>query len=257
MHPIDHVARNRRQWNTWSVDYARPGHRAWAGEPAWGIWAIPEATLGLIGDVRGADAIELGCGSAYWSAWLARAGARPVGIDLSERQLATARALQAEFGLAFPLVQANAEHLPIVDGRFDLAISEFGASIWCDPYAWIPEAARVLRPGGRLIFLVSSPLVSITSPDEDVVVPAGIELLRPYFGLHRCTWKSDESVEFHLPHGQMLRLLRANGFEVEDLIELQPSADPRPRGRPDFVTLEWARQWPAEEIWVTRLRGAR
>ena len=37
--------------------------------------------------------------------------------------------------------------------RFDLVISEYGASLWADPYAWVPECARVLRPGGRLVFL--------------------------------------------------------------------------------------------------------
>ncbi len=250
----DHVQRNRGQWDIWSVDYATPGHRAWAGEPAWGIWGIPESTLGVIGDAHDLDAIELGCGTAYWSAWLARAGARPVGIDISTRQLATARALQEEFDLRFPLIEGDAEHLPMPDGQFDLAISEYGASIWCDPYVWIPEAARVLRPGGRLIFLCNAPLIVLTWPDEDTAVPAGTQLLRPYFGMHRQTWKSDESVGFHLPHGEMLRLLRATGFEVEALHELQPPADPAPHGHSDNATLEWARQWPSEEIWVARLR---
>ncbi len=249
----DHVERNRRQWNTWSTDYVASGRRAWSGEAAWGIWSILESTLGVVGDVRDLDTIELGCGTAYWSAWLARAGARPVGVDLSERQLAAARDFQRDFGLTFPLIQANAEHLPIADARFDLALSEYGACIWCDPYVWIPEAARVLRPGGRLIFLCNAPLIVLTWPDEETAVPAGAQLLRPYFGMHRQTWKSDESVEFHLPHGEMLRLLRANGFEVEALRELQPSADPKQRGHSDNATLEWARQWPSEEIWVARL----
>lgn len=257
MIPTDHIARNRRQWNAWSVDYAAAGRRAWAREPTWGNWSIPETEVNAIGNVRDADVIELGCGTAYWSAWLARRGARPTGIDLSERQLATARELQREFGLEFPLVQANAEHLPIAGRRFDLAFSEYGASIWCDPYAWIPEAARVLRADGRLIFLANAPLMILTSPDEDTVQPAGTELLRPYFGLRACTWKSDESVNFLLPHGEMLRLLRANGFEVEDLIELQAPDKPDRQGHPHIATLEWARQWPTEEIWVARLRGER
>ena len=69
--------------------------------------------------------------------------------------MASARALQLEFGLEFPLLHGNAEEVPFPDGSFDLAISEYGASIWCDPYRWIPEAARLLRSGGELVFLVT------------------------------------------------------------------------------------------------------
>ena len=129
----------------------------------------------------GLDAIELGCGTAYVSAWLARLGARPVGVDITPAQLETARAIQAEHGLAFPLIEANAEAVPLPDASFDLAISEYGAAIWCDPYRWIPEAARLLRPGGRLIFLGNSTLLMLCAPDEDDV-PAGDRLLRPTSG---------------------------------------------------------------------------
>src|SRR5690348_9558654 len=120
-------------------------------------------------DVAGLDVIELGCGTAYVSAWLARRGARPVGIDNSEAQLATAKRFQREFRLEFPLVHGNAEEVPFPDGSFDLAISEYGASIWCDPYLWIPEAARLLRPEGRLVFLVNGALLMLCAPDEEDV----------------------------------------------------------------------------------------
>ena len=143
----------------------------------------------------------------------------------------------------------RAEQAPLADARFDLAISEYGASIWCDPYAWIPEAARLLRPGGQLIFLVNSALPMLAVPDEDDQ-PATDRLLRPYFGMRRFEWPDDESVEFHLGHGEMIRLLRGCGLEVEDLLELQP--DPDATSRYPFVTLEWARQWPSEEVWKAR-----
>ena len=193
--------------------------------------------------------IELGCGTAYVSAWLARRGARPVGIDVTPEQLATARALQAEHGLDFPLIEGSAEAVPLPDDSFDLAISEYGASLWCDPEAWIPEAARLLRPGGRLWFLTNTPLVMLTMHDEDE--PSGEALARPQFGMRRFQW-SDGSVEFHLPHGELIALLGRCGFTVEALHELQA-----PEGattRHEYVTPEWARRWPSEEIWVARLR---
>lgn len=248
----EHVRRNRAYWDAYAPAWVEPGERSWAQtEPTWGVWDIPEGELHLIDDVAGCDTIELGCGTAYVSAWLARRGARPVGIDNSPRQLETARRLQDEHGLVFPLLLGNAETVPFADASFDLAISEYGASIWADPYRWIPEAARLLRPAGRLVFLVNAWLYMLCCPDEDGT-PPGDQLLRPHFRPPRFEWPDDEGVEFHLPHGAMLRLLRASGFEVEDLIEIQA-----PEGattRAPVHSPEWARRWPTEEVWKARRR---
>jgi SAM-dependent methyltransferase len=250
----DHVLRNRSAWDRWAESYAEPGLRNWAAaDPSWGIWGIAEQQAGVLpADLDGSDSIELGCGTGYVSSWLARRGARPVGLDNSSVQLATAADLQRRFALTFPLVHASAERAPFGDASFDLAISEYGASIWCDPYAWIPEAARLLRPGGQLIFLVNSILLMLTVPDEDGL-PATERLLRPYFGMHRFEWPDDESVEYHLGHGEMIRLLRRCRMEVEDLLELRP-----PEGATashPLATLGWARQWPCEEVWKARKLG--
>jgi SAM-dependent methyltransferase len=249
----DHVRRNRASWDAWAPEYEPDGRRNWAlQEPTWGVWNVPEAQVGMFeGELAGLDAIELGCGTGYVSAWLARRGARPVGIDNSEAQLATARRLQSEFGLEFPLIHGNAEDVPLPDASFDLAISEYGASIWCDPYRWIPEAARLLRPGGRLVFLVNGILLALCMPEAENEA-ATDRLLRPYFGLHRLEWPDDDSVEFHLPHGEMIALLRDSGFEVEGLTEVRP-----PEGsetRYPLATLEWSRRWPCEEVWKARKR---
>jgi SAM-dependent methyltransferase len=190
--------------------------------------------------------IELGCGTAYVSAWLARRGAHCTGIDNSPRQLENARRFQKEFGLEFPLMLGNAETVPLPDASFDFAISEYGASIWCDPYRWIPEAARLLRIGGRLHFLVNGTIVMLCSSNADSE-PVADRLRRPYFGMHRFEWSDDPSVEFHLPHGEMIRLLRECGFEVEALIEVQPDAGATSRYQ--IVSIDWARKWPSEEVW--------
>ena len=251
----EHVRRNRAAWDVWAAKDAAWAPRAWAAaEPSWGIFSVPDADLGALpGSVAGLDVVELGCGTAYVSAWLARRGARPVGIDNSPKQLETARRLQDEFALSFPLHLGNAESTPFPDASFDLAVSEYGASIWCDPYRWIPEAARILRPGGRLVFLVNGTLLMLCTPEDATEdTPATDRLERPYFGMHRFEWPDNESVEFHLGYGDWIRLLRANGFEVEDLIEVRP-----PEGATTnyaFVTVEWARNWPCEEIWKARKR---
>jgi SAM-dependent methyltransferase len=249
----EHVRRNRAAWDELAAEFEEPGRECWAAaEPNWGIWRIPESEVHLLPDVAGLDAIELGCGTGYVSAWLARRGARPVGIDNSPKQLENARLFQAEFGLRFPLLLGNAEKVPLPDASFDLAISEYGASIWCDPYLWIPEAARLLRPGGRLVFLVNGIILMLCAPDDEDSLVSD-RLLRPYFGMHRFEWPNDESVEFHLPHGDMIRLLRRSGFEVEDLVELRPAEGATTRWPP--ATNAWARQWPSEEVWIARKHG--
>ena len=112
--------------------------------------------------------------------------------------------------------------MPLPDESFDLVVSEYGASIWGDPYLWIAEAARLLRPGGELVFLVNGTVLMLCSPDAEPVEPAGTELLRPYFGMHRFEWVDDTSVDFHLGYGDWIRVLTSHGFEVERLVELRP-----------------------------------
>jgi SAM-dependent methyltransferase len=250
----EHVRRNRQHWDAIAREYVASGERSWADDtPAWGIWQVPESEIGMFPDgLGGKDAIELGCGTAYISAWLARRGARVVGIDNSEAQLATARRLQRLHGVDFPLIHGNAESVPYPDASFDFAISEYGACLWADPQRWIAEAARLLRANGRLVFLVHSFLMMLCMPAEDGVA-ATDRLLHPAFGMYRVEWPGDDSVEFHLSHGDWIRLLHDSGFEIEDLIEIRPPAEATTRY--PFVTLEWARQWPCEEVWKVRKRA--
>jgi SAM-dependent methyltransferase len=249
----EHAQRNQAQWDTWAKDYVAAAERHWAeNDPMWGIWEVPEADLRTLPEpLEGRDAVELGCGTAYWGSYLARRGARVTGVDLSERQLETARRLQREHGVEFPLVQASAEAVPLPDAAFDLALSEYGASLWCDPDLWLAEAARLLRPGGRLVFLTNSPLSMICTPLDGSATTERLE--RPQFGMKRFEWPEDDdnSTEFHLPHGEMIAVLRRCGFDVEALHELQAPEDARP-SRFEFVSKEWSRRWPCEEVWVAR-----
>jgi ubiquinone/menaquinone biosynthesis C-methylase UbiE len=117
-----------------------------------------------VGAIKACRISELGCGTAYVSCRLARRGARVVAIDNSSAQLATARRLELEHGLDFPLIHGNAEKVRYPDASFDFAISEYGACLWADPQRWVPEAARLLRPGGQLVFLTNSFLMTLCMP---------------------------------------------------------------------------------------------
>jgi SAM-dependent methyltransferase len=246
----EYVAQNVEVWTKANAEHTGPRARqAWAkDEIDWGVFGILERDVNVLGDVAGLDVVELGCGTAYLSAWLAKRGARPVGVDPTPAQLATAREMQQEFDLEFPLVEAVAENVPLPDASFDLAVSEYGASIWADPKRWIAEAARLLRPGGRLVFLRNSP-ISVVCMALDGITE---RLQRPQRSIRQLEWPDTKEVEFHAPHGELIDLLRGNGFEVERLVELYAPDDATTHEYYGYVTAEWARQWPAEEIWVAR-----
>ncbi len=207
------------------------------------MWQIPEAELRVLGDVAGKDVLEFGCGAAQWSISLAGLGARTVGLDLSPRQLEHARTAMAEAGVEFPLVEASAEDVPLEDESFDIVFCDHGAFNFADPARLVPECARLLRPGGLLGFSMVTPVFDIFWNNDRETV--GDEALNNYFE-HR-GFEDDEGVDFQLPYGEWIRLFRANGFVVEDLIELRPPPDAE--SSYDLVTVEWARRLPAEHIW--------
>ena len=253
---VDSIAANVADWTQANAEHTdASAEKAWAHPGVlWGVFAIPEEQVGALPEsVDGLDVVELGCGTAYFSAWLAKRGARPVGVDPTPAQLATARRMMAATGIEFPLVEAPAEEVPLPDAAFDLAVSEYGASLWADPYRWVPEAARLLRPGGLLVFLTNSTLVYLTAP-EDENEQVGTELLRDLFGMYRIRWEGATGVEYHLSHGDWIALLRGSGFDVEALHEPRPQPGAVDPSYYDFVTVEWAGKWPAEEIWVARKR---
>src|SRR4051794_14657074 len=214
-------------------------------EMVWGLFGVPEKDLGVLGDVGGLDVAELACGTAYFSAWLARAGASVVAINLSGEQLTTARRLQGRMGPVFPLVQADAERLPLASGRFDLVVSEHGVAAWCDPQRWLPEAARILRPGGRLVFLTNSHLSALCVPDDEGV--AEERLVRGQREAYRVQWAGG-GIEFHPSHGDWVRLLRGSGFEIEALRESIEPRDPGDNASSEIVSAGGPPKGPPGEL---------
>ena len=245
-----HTRKNRRHWDEESDTYqARHGPTLRLKALAWGVWRIPESKLKVLGDVRGQDALELGCGAAQWSVSLTRLGARPVGLDVSERQLEHARRARARAKVSFPLVQASAEDLPFAPESFDVVFCDHGAITFTEPEETVPEVARVLRPGGLFAFSHDTPIHFVTwDPRRQRY---GDTLKGDYFDMRSAP--DEVSVVFQLPYGEWVRVFRRSGFVIEDLIELRPPPGARTTYE-DYDDVNLARRWPVEQIW--RLRKA-
>jgi len=246
----DHVRHNRKFWDADSDAYQADHGKHLAETPlAWGVWRRPESELGVLDEVAGRTVLELGCGAAQWSAALVHQGAQAVGLDFSARQLDHARKHSAAQDVDVPLVQASGEQFPFADASFDIVFCDHGAMSFCDPRRTVPEAARVLRSGGQLAFCITDPLVYLTW--NEVKERQTRRLRRGYDALGRMHLGGEGTVDWVLPPGEWIALFRANGLVVEDLIEVRA-----PEGATttyaDFVPYDWARRWPAEQIWRVR-----
>lgn len=252
----DDVAINRAHWDAISDEYqATNAPQLNLKELAWGTFAVPEDELHVLGEVAGRDVLEFGCGAAQWSIFLAKRGARPVGFDLSGTQLSHARRLMGELGAHVPVIQASALAVPFRDESFDIVFCDHGAMSFADPYLTVPEASRMLRPGGVFAFSMTAPLLDIcTDPDTGELDE---RLYQDYFGMRRFEysgWGPGVHVEYQLPYGEWIRLFRLSGLAVESLIELRPPEGATSTYRSQ-AELAWMRRWPGEHIWKLRKEG--
>jgi SAM-dependent methyltransferase len=242
-----HTRHNRAFWDADADAYQAEHGAALERAPlAWGAYRIPEAELGILGDVRDRDVLELGCGAAQWSIALAEHGTNVVGLDVSHGQLHHARHAAPKL----PIVQADGERLPFAGASFDVVFCDHGALSFCDPAVIVPECARVLRTGGLLAFCCTHPLLYLTWNEPKQRQTRRLQM--PYSELGRMAL-GQGTIDWALPASDWFRVLGANGFEVDELLELiAPDDGETTYG--DYAPPDWARRWPAEWIWKARRR---
>ncbi|SFB52673.1 Methyltransferase domain-containing protein [Amycolatopsis marina] len=223
--PVDSAeaaSANLAWWDADADDY-HATHGEFLGESdfRWCPEGLLEADARLLGEVRDTDVLEVGCGSAPCTRWLHTQGARAVGVDLSGGMLRHGLAAGERTGIRVPLVQANAERLPLAGDSFDTACSAFGAVPFVASVETLfAEVARVLRPGGRWVFAVTHPMRWIFPDDPG---PTGLTATQPYFD--RTPYVEVDAdgratyVEYHRTMGDYVRALAAAGFRLTDLIE--------------------------------------
>ena len=251
------TTRANRAWWDADADAYHGEHGAFLGvaDFVWSPENLREADAGLLGDVAGRRVLEVGCGAAMCARWLAGRGAHPIAADLSAGMLRHAREGERATGVAVPLVQADAEHLPFRDASFDVAFTAFGAIPFvADSARVMREVARVLHPGGRWVFASTHP-IRWSFPDDPG--PDGLTATMPYWDrrpyVEFAADGSEVYVEHHRTLGDRVREIAAAGFRLIDLVEPE---------WPPGHTQEWG-QWspmrgailPGTAIYVCELPG--
>ena len=249
----DHVTINRDVWNADAANWVGFAERLWTSAPQWGNWGKPDTDLGMLpDDMSGQKAVELGCGTGYVAAWMARRGAQVTAIDVSTEQLATARRLAQEHAIDITFIEGNAEETGLPAAAFDFAISEYGAAIWCPPAVWLAEAWRLLRPGGTLVFLGNHPISLICTPLNGAACDTGLH--RPYRGMWGADWTEVEidpsGVCFNLTFSGWMELFAEIGFTVTKYQEIYAPDDAV--GERGGVPAAWAKDYPMEQVWHLR-----
>lgn len=242
---------NRRFWDDDADDYqAEHQSQLDVDTMGWGVWDLPETELEVLGDVSGLDVLEYGCGGAQWAIKLARTGARVTGLDQSRGQLRHAATKVEGAGVTVELVCASATAVPLRDASFDVVFCDHGAMSFCDPHRTVPEVVRLLRPGGRFAFNISTLLRNLCYPVGEPDAPITRRLHAKWFGARAFDW-GDGTIDYQIPHGEWISLFGEHGLVVEDLLELRAPKHATSTYR-DYVDHGWARRWPAEEIWRVR-----
>lgn len=243
---------NRKGWDYRSKDYQERVGPALYPDLVWGPNQFPERELRVLGDVRGKRILEVACGGAQFGIYLAKAGARLTGIDLSAGQLRYARRNIKAAGVAYELHQGNAEDLSrFRDRSFDLVVSDFAAG-FLDLDRLLPEAYRVLVPGGACVLSWASPLLDCMTLDGSAPV---LKLVRSYFDRSPFVEDGEDPTwEFVRTYGDWVRSFARAGFVLEDLIEPQT---PRGGTHTDWPQYRWQRTHhaPGTAIWKARKPG--
>ncbi len=233
----------RAAWNRISAGY-QAQHQIAVDAAHYGPFMPDESELRLLGDVAGRRILELGCGGGQCSIAFARQGAQAVGLDLSDEQIAFARRLAAELGVAVDFQQGNAADLSrFAPASFDIIFSAYALQYVAAIEQCLAEAARVLVPGGLLVFSLDHPFREVfwdEEADEDSLLA-----VRSYWRRGPMDWQwtggGPSMRSFHRTVSDWVDLLRSADFQVQRILEPEPKLS-------DAEQISWAGSYDLEIV---------
>lgn len=174
--------------------------------------------LDLLGDLRGLQVLDAGCGEGYLARVLAGRGARVTGIDISPRLIEIARARDPEGTIEYRAADLAAP-LPEYAGRFDAVASYLALNDVYDYCGFVTSLGEALRPGGSLIVALNNPYSYVVRKHVADYFDSGTAF--PYRGM------AAEGIKVHFYHRTLeeyLDAFYAAGLGLTKLVDVPRTA---------------------------------
>ena len=206
----------------------------------WHRALIDPVLLRLIGDCRGKEILDLGCGNGYLARRFAREGADVTAIDSSLRMIKNAQAHDPKNTLNIMYIHSDANRLNLItDASFDLVFANMSLMDIEDAEGTVREVSRVLRgSGGRFVASISHPCFDNGSNSGWVMEKIAFEPRKVYRKIraYRKTFSEDipwkvgnnerkYTKSFHRPLNWYARILSNNGLAITALEEPEPTEE--------------------------------
>ena len=204
-----------------------------------GLDGAPEwpALRALLPPLAGTTVLDLGCGFGWFCRWARDNGAaRVLGVDVSEKMLARARATTADAAITY--VRADLEQLALARESFDLAYSSLALHYVTDLGALLAAVHRALVPGGRLVFSVEHPIYTAPRDAQWSVDATGRKTwpVDSYLqeGARITDWLAPGVVKQHRTVASYINALLQAGFTLAHVEEWGPT-DAQIAERPELA----------------------
>jgi len=192
------------------------------------------ALRALLPDLRGSSVVDLGCGFGWFCRWAREQGAaRVLGLDVSEKMLARARAETTDAAISYE--RADLERLELAEAGYDLAYSSLALHYVERLEPLLATLHRALKPDGSLVFSVEHPIYTAPSHPGWIVGETGQRAwpVDGYLveGPRTTDWLAKGVIKQHRTIGTYLNLMLRLGFNLTHVEEWGPT-DAQIAGRP-------------------------
>lgn len=192
----------------------------------------------ILPELHDKQVLDLGCGFGWHCRYARDQKAKSViGIDLSEKMLARAKAATSDAGITY--FRMAIEDIDFAENQFDLVISSLAFHYVRDFKAVCRKVHRCMQPGGTFAFSVEHPILTCVAEQAWCKAPNGKRLHWPVDtyqqeGPRNTKWLDGEVIKYHRTVASYVNTLLETGFQIKKLLEPEPLPE-HLKKHPDWI----------------------